>query len=299
MGNLGGRPGHFGGAGRQHRHRAGSAGGPGQHDRPSARQRAAAVGDRRDGDELGRGRRARCHSSPPTVRGARSASPASPAPQSRLIVSIDEARVTAAIDREIRTAYLQLAFVCLFVLLGALIAAEKLIIQPIELLAGDGQALRPGRLVGARRAQPAASRVRSAGPRLQRDGGPAQPARARTGRDQRPPDRDGLDRHAVGPRQPPRLPEPARFRMDEGAAIRQRAVAADDRCRSFQALQRHLWPSRRRRLPVPARRDDCPASPPTPWALPAAMAARSSACCCRTPTRLVRSRSARWCAPRC
>jgi diguanylate cyclase (GGDEF)-like protein len=54
---------------------------------------------------------------------------------SRLIVSIDEAKVSAVIDREIRTAYLQLLFVCLFVLLGALIAAEKLIIQPIEMLA--------------------------------------------------------------------------------------------------------------------------------------------------------------------
>src|SRR5216684_6875724 len=50
----------------------------------------------------------------------------------RLIVSIDEARVTAATNREIRTAYLQLGFVCLFVLLGALVAAEKIIIQPIE-----------------------------------------------------------------------------------------------------------------------------------------------------------------------
>jgi diguanylate cyclase (GGDEF)-like protein len=50
----------------------------------------------------------------------------------RLIVSIDEAKVTAATNREIRTAYLQLGFVCLFVLLGALVAAEKIIIQPIE-----------------------------------------------------------------------------------------------------------------------------------------------------------------------
>jgi len=50
----------------------------------------------------------------------------------RLIVSIDEAKISAAINREIRTAYLQLGFVCLFVLLGALIAAEKLIIQPIN-----------------------------------------------------------------------------------------------------------------------------------------------------------------------
>ena len=58
-----------------------------------------------------------------------------PGTQSRLIVSIDEAKVSAAINREIRTAYLQLGFVCLFVLLGALIAAEKLIIQPIEMMA--------------------------------------------------------------------------------------------------------------------------------------------------------------------
>lgn len=59
-----------------------------------------------------------------------------PGTQSRLIVSIDEAKVTAAINREIRTAYVQLAFVCLFVLLGALIGAEKLIISPIEVMTG-------------------------------------------------------------------------------------------------------------------------------------------------------------------
>jgi diguanylate cyclase (GGDEF)-like protein len=55
--------------------------------------------------------------------------------QSRMIVSVDQTKVTAAIDRDIRTAYLQLGFVSLFVLLGALIAAEKLIIQPIDMLA--------------------------------------------------------------------------------------------------------------------------------------------------------------------
>jgi diguanylate cyclase (GGDEF)-like protein len=59
-----------------------------------------------------------------------------PGTQSRLIVSVDEAKVTAAINRDIRTAYLQLAFVCLFVLLGALIGAEKLIINPIEVMTG-------------------------------------------------------------------------------------------------------------------------------------------------------------------
>jgi diguanylate cyclase (GGDEF)-like protein len=55
-----------------------------------------------------------------------------PGTQSRLVVSIDERNVTAEINREIRTVYLQLLFVCLFVLLGALVAAERLIIRPIE-----------------------------------------------------------------------------------------------------------------------------------------------------------------------
>ncbi len=53
----------------------------------------------------------------------------------RLIASIDEDKVSAAVSRDIRTAYLQLAFVVVFVLLGALIAAEKLVIRPIEMLA--------------------------------------------------------------------------------------------------------------------------------------------------------------------
>jgi diguanylate cyclase (GGDEF)-like protein len=58
-----------------------------------------------------------------------------PGTSARLLVSIDEARVSTSINRDIKTAYLQLAFVCLFVLIGALVAAEKLIIQPIEMMA--------------------------------------------------------------------------------------------------------------------------------------------------------------------
>ena len=72
----------------------------------------------------------------------------------RLIASIDEDKVTAAINREIRTAYLQLGFVCLFVLLGAFIAAEKLIIQPIRMMAATanrfGQGDRSARAVPSR-----------------------------------------------------------------------------------------------------------------------------------------------------
>jgi diguanylate cyclase (GGDEF)-like protein len=57
-----------------------------------------------------------------------------PGTQSRLVVSIDEGNVTAAINREIRTAYLELLLVCLFVLLGALVAGERLIIRPLQMM---------------------------------------------------------------------------------------------------------------------------------------------------------------------
>ena len=67
-----------------------------------------------------------------------------PGTPSRLIVSIDEAKVTAAINREIRTAYIQLGFVCLFVLLGALVGAEQLIIHPIEVMTGMAKRLGEG-----------------------------------------------------------------------------------------------------------------------------------------------------------
>ncbi|NVN85891.1 MAG: diguanylate cyclase [Rhodopseudomonas sp.] len=57
-----------------------------------------------------------------------------PGTNTRLVVSIDEAKVSAGINREIRTAYMQLAMVCLLVLLGALVAAERLIVGPIGIL---------------------------------------------------------------------------------------------------------------------------------------------------------------------
>jgi diguanylate cyclase (GGDEF)-like protein len=54
--------------------------------------------------------------------------------ESRLLLIVDEARVAAATNHDIRNAYLQLALVCVIVLLGALIAAETLIIRPIRKL---------------------------------------------------------------------------------------------------------------------------------------------------------------------
>ncbi|HLI98687.1 MAG TPA: diguanylate cyclase [Bradyrhizobium sp.] len=57
-----------------------------------------------------------------------------PGTQSRVILIVDEAKVAADINRDIRNAYLQLAFVSLFVLLGAFAASEKLIIGPINTL---------------------------------------------------------------------------------------------------------------------------------------------------------------------
>jgi diguanylate cyclase (GGDEF)-like protein len=58
-----------------------------------------------------------------------------PGAGSRLIVSVDGAQVAAGANREIGAAYLQFGFLCLGVLLGAWIAAEKLIVQPIEMMA--------------------------------------------------------------------------------------------------------------------------------------------------------------------
>jgi diguanylate cyclase (GGDEF)-like protein len=55
-----------------------------------------------------------------------------PGTESRLLLIVDEARVAAEINHDIRNAYLQLGFVCVFVLLGALVAAETLIIRPIH-----------------------------------------------------------------------------------------------------------------------------------------------------------------------
>ena len=68
-----------------------------------------------------------------------------PGTESRLILIVDEARVAAGINHDIRNAYLLLGLVCVIVLLGALIAAETLIIRPIRKLVavarrfGDGE----------------------------------------------------------------------------------------------------------------------------------------------------------------
>jgi hypothetical protein len=97
---------------------------------------------------------------------------------SRLVVSIDEAKIAAAANREIRTAYLQLAFVCLFVLLGALVTAERIIIQPITMMATTAQRFGRGDWSArAERIGPPAE-FHSSGPGLQRHGGEAQRARA-------------------------------------------------------------------------------------------------------------------------
>ncbi|MGP9813043.1 diguanylate cyclase domain-containing protein [Rhodopseudomonas sp. NSM] len=67
-----------------------------------------------------------------------------PGTNARLVVMLDEGTVSAAISREIRTAYLQLALVCVFVLLGALIAAERLIVRPISMLTSTAKRFAEG-----------------------------------------------------------------------------------------------------------------------------------------------------------
>ena len=102
-----------------------------------------------------------------------------PGTGSRLVVSVDAAKVAAGTNREIRAADLQLGLV-----LPA--GADRRAARRPEADhpadrddGGDGDTLWPGRLVGARGAQPVAGRIYSAGPRLRRDGGAARPARAR------------------------------------------------------------------------------------------------------------------------
>lgn len=67
-----------------------------------------------------------------------------PGTTARLIVSIDEAKISANINREIRTAYIQLALVCLLVLFGALLVVEGLIMRPIRILADIAKKLGRG-----------------------------------------------------------------------------------------------------------------------------------------------------------
>ena len=106
----------------------------GEPDRQIARRRAADLGHRGDRTQFGQGPGLAV-----VPRGewitARAELCSIAGTGSRLIASIDEDQVTATINGDIRTAYLQLAFVILFVLLGALIAAEKLIIKPIDMMA--------------------------------------------------------------------------------------------------------------------------------------------------------------------
>lgn len=54
--------------------------------------------------------------------------------RARMIVSIDQSVMLGDVDRDIRTAYLQLALVGLFTLLGAWFAGERLIIRPVRMM---------------------------------------------------------------------------------------------------------------------------------------------------------------------
>lgn len=75
-----------------------------------------------------------------------------PDTNARLIVSIDERVMLGAIDRDIRTAYLQLTLGGLFVLIGAWFVGERLLIRPIRLLTSTATRFGAGDL-SARSAQ--------------------------------------------------------------------------------------------------------------------------------------------------
>ncbi|MGB3865907.1 MAG: diguanylate cyclase [Xanthobacteraceae bacterium] len=67
-----------------------------------------------------------------------------PGTGARMVVAINETTVTTGINREIHLAYVQLAFVCLLVLLGALLLVEGLIMRPIQILTQTAKRLGRG-----------------------------------------------------------------------------------------------------------------------------------------------------------
>lgn len=67
-----------------------------------------------------------------------------PGTNARLVVTIDEDKITASVNRDIRTAYMQILFVCILVLFGALVAAERLIVNPISILTETARRLTHG-----------------------------------------------------------------------------------------------------------------------------------------------------------
>jgi HAMP domain-containing protein len=214
-----------------------------------------------------------------------------------LIVSIDEAKVSAAINREIRTAYLQLGFVCLFVLLGALVAAEKLIIKPIEMMATMAKRFGQGDWAG-----------RATRSRLPAEFVPL--ARAFNAMAAQLIERE---RELVATND--RLTVIASIDMLSGLANRRGIQSRLD----FEWMKAQQYDSELSLLMIDVDHfklfndtyghpegDACLSRlgetlaelPPRPWALPDAMAARNSACCCRTPAPPGPWRSARWCARR-
>ena len=156
MDNLEAR--YFGRADRQHGNRW--CVGSGQHDRP---YRAAVVGHCRKGHRLGQGGKER---SPRNGLRRRATFARIAGTQLRLIVSIDEARVSAAINREI-FAPPTLGFVCRSCCSRRPGRCREADHPADRDDGGDGYAVRPGRMVGARRARPPACGVRAAGPSLQ------------------------------------------------------------------------------------------------------------------------------------
>jgi diguanylate cyclase (GGDEF)-like protein len=69
-----------------------------------------------------------------------------PDTNARLIVSINERAMLGPIDRDIRRAYLQLALMTLFVVIGAWFVSERLVISPIRMLTSAASRLGAGDL---------------------------------------------------------------------------------------------------------------------------------------------------------
>ena len=176
--------GHFGGTGRQQGNRAGGAGGSGQHDRPAAGYAYRCCRPspkRRSASDKPEGSLSfvAADGSKRTVSFARIAGT-----ESRLIVSIDEARVSA--EHQSRDPHrLSAARLRLPVRAARRPDRRGEAHHPADRDdGGDGEALRPGRLVGARGAQAGCRPNSFRWPAPSTPWRRSWPARARTGRHQ-------------------------------------------------------------------------------------------------------------------
>ncbi len=294
MGNLGGRPGISAVLIDSDRNGAGRAGGSGQHDRPGRWIRSRCWPRSPTRRSVPTSDKDRCPSPPPTARGASSTLRAFPAPN-RAPDRQHRRNQGVGGDQSRHSHRLSAARLRLPVRAARRAGRRREAHHPADRDdGGDGEALRPGRLVGARRDATACR------PNSFRWPAPSTPWR-----------RNSVERERELIATNDRLTVMASIDMLSGLANRRGFQSRLD----FEWMKAQQYDSELSLLMIDvdhfklyndtyghpegdacldeARRNTGRDRRRDSWALPAAMAARNSACCCPTRTPPARSRSAR------